>query len=234
MRKFAPVLIIIAVIIIAIFVVFACMNIMNNTPKGPDTTVAPSVAPGEETPVPKVTETPEATDKKPDDGKQTPTPTPEVTAGKPTATPTPVSTATPATQAPTATVKPTATPEVATGTSGSFKSDTGTSINVRTDWSYEDQGSMRSVKIRIYLECGTISVSQRNDNTLTVNGKTIIYNTEPLKYTEKVRHETLIYEYTFLANKGETIDVEATWHFRGTYSGVRIETIVCSGSFKVQ
>ncbi len=45
MRKFAPVLIIIAVIIIAIFVVFACMNIMNNTPKGPDTTVAPSVAP---------------------------------------------------------------------------------------------------------------------------------------------------------------------------------------------
>jgi len=115
---------------------------------------------------------------------------------------------------------------------GSFKTDTGTKLNLLVEWSLTQDEQTRHYYLtaNVYLESYSIVCGKRtNLSHIVIDGNEFKFNTEALDYTgvkEKQKiffaTATVIYEEDQLP---ETVGMEALWVFNGSYSGVSIPVL---------
>lgn len=178
-----------------------------------------------------------------DDGGQTGTP-PAVTNGAVVTDPasggsapanTPAGTTAPTptpTPTPTTTPTPTPTPTPAVDTTGSFRSDSGTPLNIVVDWSLSGSGSERTLVVTVYAESYSLhSVGAWHGGSLTIGGQTYYFDTEAIDYDGPGQGTNLL--GTVTANIGSLslpTQAELSWHFQGTYGDVELDSITATGT----
>ena len=172
----------------------------------------------------------------------------------PTVTPMPVSTIMPTpvpptpaptlppTPAPTPTPVPTPTP-IPVGQvigSGSFKSETGTPLNVRADWTAELLDANRvKVKVAVYLESYSLNIiASQNALHVSVGDDYVSANTPAVNLDDNTAiHPSLLNttEHTLQLAGGEggSFPVQVQYLFRGTYFNQPIDTIECGGMIQL-
>ena len=178
-----------------------------------------------------------------------PSPTPArgetITTAPPSAAPTTMPEPQPTAEAtavpiPEATTEPAETPaptsdpgkygrEIASGT---FRSDTGTYLNLVADWSAVTVND-NSFKLTIILslESYSLDVGERRGNTLTVNGKEYSFITDPIEIDQGFTKTKLYVWSQELPTSQLDFDLKAVWYMRGSYSGQELETVELSGSY---
>ena len=178
--------------------------------------------PAEETPVPVTTATP-----------MEPTETPEQT-------PTPVEpTDAPETPAPTATPEPEPEGDRRLNETGSFKSDTGTNLNLNVEYIITSKNdSTLSVRVNVYVASYSLEIGSRSGNTIYVNGQGYNFVSNPINHTDNNKlQKTMITTVTVdvPAAIGETVNIPISvdWHYRGAYSGQEIEHIAAESTVTV-
>lgn len=175
-----------------------------------------------EDPEPTATPTPAATP----EPLATPTPTLEPT---PTPPPTPTPRPTP-TPAPTPTPTP-ALPPSAEEVSGSFRSDTGTGLNILVEWMAYPTGDG---KYRMAVDVSTVSYSFFTD-ALFESVEIKVGEDRYFLSSAKVDYDGTDLAVTPLASKtletgSGSVPVSVVWSYKGTYSGVELESITASGT----
>lgn len=202
------------VLLLVIIVCAAGYFILRGTPsdggdsRTPGAVVTP--APPRDTPAPDV---PQPTAEAPIETRA-PLETPEVTAPpEPTAAPTPAPTPTPA----------------PADAEGSFRSDTGTALNLKVDWKTYTTGGQRKLQADVYIVSYSIFTSyQWKSITLTVGDKAWSADCSGFSYEGKDQISTKAATFTVDAPPaGTPISVE--WYYGGSYSGKDLDTITASG-----
>ena len=178
-------------------------------------------------------------------------PTPTATeAALPTTEPTPRGGEVVITAAPGSTPSPINTPIPATDdmenagdydlvdASGSFRSDTGTALNLVADWECISV-SAKNVRLTITLslESYSLSVGERSANQLVLNGIPITYRTSSIEVPSGGLSKTELYTWSetlpLMEDGSLQQDLYAYWVFSGTYSGVEIDQLELSGHIAV-
>lgn len=224
---------IIVLLVIMIISLTAALIIMKNDDKGGSettpavTTTAPDTTNPNTTTTPSQTTTPEAT--------TTPeeTTTPEQTTA-PDVTTTPEETTAPDVTTAPDEVDP---PKIPDGLliEKSFKSDTGTTLNIRADvTAYEKDGKVY-LRVDVYLESYTITLSRAKYGTLTIGGKTFDFKLDPLSVeNNKKIVSTLLYSDEAEVTYGETVNIKADFAVNMTYSKIPLKTITAEGTVEVK
>lgn len=138
--------------------------------------------------------------------------------------------------------EPTPTPTPATSQdrlmSGSFDSDTGTSLNTHTEWAVtRSQSGALVMEVRIYVRSYTLGIGPRS-GVVTINGTAYSFRSEALSIeSNDSPTETLIYSASqeLYLNPGEllTVPISVTWNYNGVYSGNDIKSITSETSVTV-
>lgn len=170
----------------------------------------------------------------PVDTQPTPTiePTPEPTPA-PTPTPTPVPMPTPTPQ-PTPTPAPTPQPPVSLG-SGSFRSDTGTVLNLVVNWSAVSTGS-DSAEMTVVIELESYSLftsALPGSISLTVNGTAYSLGSPGINYDGTDLVHTVLASQSVAVARGSTVDIAVDWSYRGSYGGTQLDVISAVGSVAI-
>lgn len=111
---------------------------------------------------------------------------------------------------------------------GSFKTDSGSYLNLRIDWAVEqsDATETADVTAKVYLDCYSIFVGARTNNTVSINGSKKIFETPAMQYEDNTFHSILLTEYTTTVQHISGIATEcvikADWTFNGIYGGKEI------------
>ena len=129
---------------------------------------------------------------------------------------------------------------IPTGTSlgsGSFRSDSGTAINIHADWTAVVSGANTvDVTITAYVDSYSLYTTAAPEAlNVAVDGKYVSLASPSIEIpTTTGPVSTLINNHTFTINLsgGETrsIPVEVIWNYRGTYGGTYLDTIECGGA----
>ena len=116
--------------------------------------------------------------------------------------------------------------------SGTFRSDTGTYLNLVADWSAVTvNDNSYKLTIILSLESYSLDVGERRGNTLTVNGKEYSFITDPIEIDQGFT-KTKIYVWSQeLPTSQLNFDLKVVWYMRGSYSGQELETVELSGSY---
>ena len=209
---FTALLFLLIIVVAIIIIIRGCSsNKADNEIQEPIETVLPNES---DLPDPKETDSP-----KPSPSEE-PSPEPSI---KPSPTPTP-----------TPTQNPTPVPEIVA--SGSFMSDTGTKLNLLTDWSaVSAEDGKVLVTIKLYVESYTLHVNsipggavvKIGDQSFTLTSKAVDCDSDsaPVKTEIASAQTTLSQAPDGLLD----IPVSATWYFKGTYSEQEFESIEASG-----
>lgn len=160
----------------------------------------------------------------------TPVPT-QIPTAPPTQAPTPTAAPTPS-PTPAPTPEPTATPSYGTVVAqGSFSSSTGTSMNMNVSWvAYDDgagnavvavTGTVTSYSLRLATLYSSVSIDFAGYTaTCNSSGVTIdedVYTVSPLFYT------------TVTVPLGTAGDMNVSWRYGGSYSGVALDSVTAGG-----
>ena len=174
-------------------------------------------------------------------------PKPSDEAAEPSATPTAAPDVSPSDEpspsvSPSAEPTPTPTPTPAPSQdrlmSGSFDSDTGTSLNTHTEWAVtRSQSGALVMEVRIYVRSYTLGIGPRS-GVVTINGTAYSFRSEALSIeSNDSPTETLIYSASqeLYLNPGEllTVPISVTWNYNGVYSGNDIKSITSETSVTV-
>ena len=122
--------------------------------------------------------------------------------------------------------------------SGSFRSDTGTALNLYADWECVSV-SAKNVRLTIVLslESYSLSVGERSRNQLVVNGVPVTYHTDALEVPSGGLSKTELYTWTetmpLMEDGSLQLDLYASWEFSGSYSGVAMDTLEVSGHISI-
>lgn len=174
----------------------------------------------EETPTPPAQESTEPA--------PTPTPTPEATptpAPEPTPTPEP-------TPSPTPSPEPSAEPTPELARSGSFRSDTGTGLEIVVDWSLSGSGA--ETRLSLTLSAESYSLQTREiwkGAALTLGGETFEFDTEAVDFAGPGQGTSVLGTLEAVID-GSILPAQAelSWHFQGSYGGEELEYITASGT----
>ena len=171
----------------------------------------------------------------------TATPAPEPTDG-PMATPEPMETFQPApenTAQPTPEPLPEATEEPVIVNpnqlaSGSFRSDTGTALNLVADWrAAAIDATTARITVTLSLESYSLDIGERRGNILTFNGEDYYFVTDPIEIAGGDFVKTQIYVWSQEIPMSElSFDLAVRWNLRGSYSKKEMEAIELSGSYE--
>ena len=129
---------------------------------------------------------------------------------------------------------------IPTGTSlgsGSFRSDSGTSINVHADWNAVVSGTNTvDITVTAYVDSYSLYTTASPDVlNIAVDGQyfslaspaiEIPTTTQPLSTQINSRTVTV----TLSGGETRNIPVEVIWHYRGTYGGTYLDSIECGGN----
>lgn len=209
--KKSAVFVVIFIIVLAAAVVISFVRLSDSFKK-PDPTPTPTAA-----------ETAAVTD------APAPVETPEATA-EPTVEPTPEPTPAP-TETPQPTPTPAPTPETHTAlNSGSFKSDTGTNLNLVVSWSAYSEGGTK-LDIEIGAESYSLFTSALPGSiTLTVNGAAYTLSSPDIAYDGQTLTVTPLCSKTVDVTGLSEAEIAVSWSFRGSYGGVELEEISASSN----
>ncbi|MBR4425011.1 MAG: hypothetical protein IKS66_03575, partial [Oscillospiraceae bacterium] len=160
-----------------------------------------------------------------------PAPTPE-----PTPEPTPVPEPTPMPE-PTPTPEPTPepTPTTVYGSSGSFRSDTGTGLNLRADWRlYADDAGAHKMRVDLSVTSYRLVVGKLwNSIVLTVDGRSYYADSPNINYEGETVTTTPLYSFVIDAPASNSFSFSAAWNYHGSYSGTELNSIVASGQIQL-
>lgn len=172
-------------------------------------------------------------------------PKPSDEAAEPSASPTAVPDVSPSDEpspsvSPSAEPTPTPTPAPSQDRlmSGSFDSDTGSSLNTHTEWAVtRSQSGALVMEVRIYVRSYTLGIGPRS-GVVTINGTAYSFRSEALSIeSNDSPTETLIYSASqeLYLNPGEllTVPISVTWNYNGVYSGNDIKSITSETSVTV-
>ena len=206
----------------------------------PDPTTVPTVAPtyyAPSTSAPSQTARPVQT-AAPPQATPTPTPTPSSDVGM-----LPAEELIPAT--PDTGTEPDGTPTVTVpvGTtlgSGTFRSDTGTPLNIYAEWSASVSGAQTAdVTVTVYVDSYSLYTTASPEAlNIAVDTQYVSLASPAIEYdgTDGQR-VTMINSRTFSVNLGpgesRSIPVQIVWNYRGTYGEVYMDTIECGGSISL-
>ena len=216
-----------ALIVVLLAAVVSVMIFTRGGEPEPEPTATPTI----HSPVPEFTPVPVST---PTDTPE-PTELPDFTPA-PTATPTQMPPVTPSpTSAPTPSPTPTPTPvptlpPVLADASGSFRSDTGTELNLRVDWKLYSEGGEQKLRVELYaLSYSLYTAPLMGALTLNVDGRTYTADSPAIAYDGNGQVSTHLGTFSVDAPAGAA-GVTVTWHYGGSYSGVALEDITASGT----
>ena len=184
---------------------------------GPAPTMTPTMAPVTNTPAP-----------------VTNTPAPATEPGTETTTePAPVPTPIP-TPEPTEEVVPANYPSEELGR-GSFKSDTGLSLNIRADWVAKTVSDNRvDIEITVYVESSRLFL-YASDHGVNLNlaGKYVTLSTPAVEHDSYDMTVTQLAKHTYRVdlprNSSNSFHLDCVWNYAGTYSGVEVPEVECGG-----
>ncbi len=178
------------------------------------------LSPASQAPAPLLTQSPEMTI------APTPTAAPVTPTPEPTPTPTPAPTPEP-TATPAPTVPPTPTPEPTK--SGSFTSNTGTSLNYTVEWKAESLGNGTT---RLYIT-GKLSSYSLNIMgsavTVTFDGQSSTYEVPSFNIAASSETVSDMFYGTMDVNAGASGTMSVDWNIQCTYSGVALSHVAASG-----
>lgn len=141
-----------------------------------------------------------------------PTPTPEV----PIFTPVPVSTPTPYQR-----------PAVR---SGSFQSDTGTGLNLLVEWKAYGLSGNYEVAVDVSaLSYGFYTDALYNSIVITVGEQSVALSSPAVRYDGEELVTTPLVSHSLDADPG-IVPISVVWNYKGSYSGVELESITASGT----
>ena len=123
---------------------------------------------------------------------------------------------------------------------GGFTSDTETALNLNVQWAAnEGSDDLYDVKFQFFLDCYSLTVSERNYNTLQVKTssgtKEYTFKTKEVNREDTTRDTLFIGETTIQLSADELAEgakVKAIWDFRGSYSGTELPEVVAEGQVK--
>ena len=129
---------------------------------------------------------------------------------------------------------------IPTGTSlgnGTFRSDSGTSINIHADWSAVVSGANTvDVTVTAYVDSYSLYTTASPDVlNIAVDGQYFSLASPAIEIpttTQPVSTQINSRTVTVTLSGGETrnIPVEVIWHYRGTYGGTYLDSIECGGN----
>ncbi len=160
---------------------------------------------------------------------------PATAAPQPTETPQPAETP-PPTASPSPSPEPGQEPVVvnpAVLASGSFRSDTGTPLNLVADWravSVSDNAAR--ITVTLSLESYSLDIGERRGNLLTFNGQEYYFMTDPIELTGGDFMKTQIYVWSQEIPLSQlSFELSVKWNLMGSYSKKEMDSIELSGSF---
>ena len=169
----------------------------------------------------------------------TPVPTPVVTpapAPAPTLAPAP-SMAPQPTPAPT--TVPTTAPFQSVSSSGSFRSETGTALNIKADWSVQ---ALDERQITVTVSVSAISYalhtqSLPNAVNIGLNGQYVSLEAPAINYDGGEQIVAPLASRSFTVdlpvNSSAALALQVEWQFNGVYGGVELPVIECGGTINV-
>ena len=175
------------------------------------------------------TDDPVVTAAPPRETEAPPSPTPEETTPAPIATRPPIETPAPTPKpAPTPAPTPKPTP-IPADSQGSFRSDTGTGLNLRVDWKIYTTGGKQKLQADVYIVSYSIFTSyQWKSITLKIGDQTWGADCAGFSYEGKDQIATKAATFTVDAPpSGTAVSVE--WYYGGSYSGKELTYITASG-----
>ena len=124
--------------------------------------------------------------------------------------------------------------------SGSFSSHTGAHIDIRADWEARVSGDTDiSVRVTVYLNSYSIYVNALpNCVNIGLNGQYVSLDSPAISYdsnTALLTTELAAQSFTVQLAPGGSrdLDLQAEWHWGGTYGGEYIPVIECGGTLTV-
>lgn len=173
----------------------------------------------------------------------TPVPTPVVTPAAtpaPTLAPVPTLPPQPTTVPTTApTTVPTTVPVPTTLSSGSFRSDTGTGLNIVADWSVQ---SLNQNQVTVTVSVSAISFALHtqtlpNAVNIGLNGQYVSLEAPAINYDGGEQMITSLASRSFTvdlpSNSSTTLALQVEWQFNGVYGGTELPVIECGGSISI-
>ena len=117
--------------------------------------------------------------------------------------------------------------------SGSFRSDTGTALNLVADWrAVAIDATTARITVTLSLESYSLDIGERRSNVLTFNGEEYYFLTDPIELEGGDFCKTQIYVWSKEIGMSElTFDLSVRWNLRGSYSKKEMEDIELSGSY---
>ena len=114
--------------------------------------------------------------------------------------------------------------------SGSFMSNTGTSLNIVVNWyAGVDNFGNRGLMVVVGATSGNLMASTiANSVELNVNGMMYAASNNAINYMGGAMTTNTLATFT-IPNVYGTVSITASWRFNGTYGGVPIGSIVASG-----
>ena len=114
--------------------------------------------------------------------------------------------------------------------SGSFMSNTGTSLNIIVNWyAAADMFGNRELMVVVSASSGNLMANSLiNGVELSVNGMMYAASNNAVNYMGGGMTTNTLATF-MIPNVYGTVSITAAWHFNGTYSGIPIGTIYASG-----
>ena len=114
--------------------------------------------------------------------------------------------------------------------SGSFMSNTGTSLNLVVNWyAGVDNFGNRGLMVVVGASSGNLMAGAiANSVELNVNGMMYAASNNAVNYMGGSMTTNTLATFT-IPNVYGTVSITAVWHFNGTYGGVPIGSVVASG-----
>jgi hypothetical protein len=216
-----------------ILVFFLALALVVNAALGLDAKNHPAEEPAEE---------PEQTEFVPEPVQETPVPIP-TWAPAPTPgpqqyntapTPAPQQNNTPPAAAPTPVPTPAPRPAGQNLGSGSFRSETGTALNIVCDWKAVSAADNKAeITLTVSIEHASIQLNDMGDNIFLRVGDQSAQMAQPIMSYDGGRTVTTVGSKTLTVPAGSSYSVALEWHYNGSYSGVPMDVIECGGSINL-
>jgi len=122
--------------------------------------------------------------------------------------------------------------------SGSFMSENEDSIKLYIEWESvaPTDSNVADVTVKVYLQSYTLTVGERKDGRITFGDTEVKYSTPAISITEKTLTRTLLTEQTLtsVTSFDGECELKVSWHFNGSYTGVKIDYITATETIKTK
>lgn len=121
--------------------------------------------------------------------------------------------------------------------SGSFRSDTGTGLNIHADWSAVISGQNSvDITVTVYADCYSLyTTATPNALNIALDGQYVSLASPAIERdgtggSASVEINSRTFTITLVSGEFREIPLDVVWLYRGSYSGVNLDTIECGGN----